>query len=47
MKIIETPEQELQHQIGALMWENTAMRYQIEKMQKELDELKEKGSQGD
>lgn len=36
--LIERPEDELQHMIGRLIWENTALRYQVESLKRQLDE---------
>ena len=38
MKLVETPEQELQHMIGRLVWENTALRYENAALRKALEE---------
>lgn len=39
MKIIETPEQEIQMQIGQLVWQNIAQRYTIETLEQKIIEL--------
>jgi regulator of replication initiation timing len=40
--LIETPEQELQLRIGQLVWENTALRHEIERLARLLDEITKK-----
>lgn len=35
--LIEKPEDELQHMIGRLIWDNTALRHRIEALQRELE----------
>ena len=37
-RLIETPEQDLQHLIGHLIWENTALKHQVERLSKQLAE---------
>lgn len=36
--LIETPEQQLQYQLGLLMWENTGLRAEVERLRRELAE---------
>lgn len=46
--LIETAEQELQWMIGRLIWENTAMRYQIERLNhSKTEQTKETASSAD
>lgn len=38
--LIERPEDELQHMIGRLIWENTALRYENEALRRENEALR-------
>lgn len=34
--LIERPEDELQHMIGRLIWENTALKYEVERLHRQI-----------
>lgn len=37
--MIERPEDEIQHMIGRLIWENTVLRHQVEQLSRQIEQL--------